>query len=127
VAVPYAQTFLGLDREGANQTVREVFQQLVDAGRVALALPTTVERVLSKLEAGQLEIRVGEDGRNGTTTRRSRRTAATRQSTSVLVPLVVCLASLAAGVVLTLNQLMQPGWFCLGLGALAALSLLVRR
>ena len=34
---------------------------------------------------------------------------------------------LGSGVVLTLNQLAMPGWFCLGVGGLAALSLLLRR
>ena len=41
--------------------------------------------------------------------------------------LVVSVAGLAAGTVLILNQLLIPGWFCLGLAALAAVSLLWRR
>jgi hypothetical protein len=36
-------------------------------------------------------------------------------------------ASLAAAVVLLLNQLVLASWFCLGLAALAAASLLFRR
>jgi hypothetical protein len=39
----------------------------------------------------------------------------------------ICTAALAAGVVLTMNQYAIAGWFCLGLAAIAALSLLVRR
>jgi predicted unusual protein kinase regulating ubiquinone biosynthesis (AarF/ABC1/UbiB family) len=130
VAVPYAQSFLGLDRQGAAQTAQDVLRQLADAGRVALALPATLERVLGKLEAGQLEIRVAEDGLNGTSrgsSRRGRRAASPRPLLSTFVPLVVCMAALASGVVLTLNSVLVAGWFCLGLGALAAASLLFRR
>jgi predicted unusual protein kinase regulating ubiquinone biosynthesis (AarF/ABC1/UbiB family) len=127
VAVPYAQTFLGLDREGAGQTVQQVLRQVVDAGRVSLTLPSTIERVLAKLEAGELEMQVGEDGRTGTS-RRGRRTASRRASgAGSLVPLMACVALLGAGVALGLNQLVLQGWFCLGLGGLAAASLVVRR
>lgn len=126
VAVPYAQTFLGLDRQGANQTVQEVFRQVLDAGRVALTIPATLERVLTKLEAGELQVHVAEDGVNGSARRGSRR-APPRPLRSLAVPLLVCVAALASGVVLMLNAVVIAGWFCLGLGALAALSLLVRR
>jgi predicted unusual protein kinase regulating ubiquinone biosynthesis (AarF/ABC1/UbiB family) len=124
VAVPYAQAFLGLDREGANQTARQVFQQILDAGRITLTLPTALDRVLSKLETGQLEIRVGEDGVNRGP-RRMRRAVAARQTSRVAVPLLICLGALAGGVILTMNQFAVPGWFCLGLAAVAALRLLL--
>jgi predicted unusual protein kinase regulating ubiquinone biosynthesis (AarF/ABC1/UbiB family) len=126
VAVPYAQTFLGLDREGAGQTVQQVFRQVVDAGRVSLTLPSTIERVLAKLEAGELEMQFGEDGRNGTS-RRGRRSSGRRSGSGSVVPLIACVALLGAGVALGLNQLVLQGWFCLGLGGLAAASLVVRR
>jgi predicted unusual protein kinase regulating ubiquinone biosynthesis (AarF/ABC1/UbiB family) len=126
VAVPYAQTFLGLNREGAGQTVQQVFRQVVDAGRVSLTLPSTLERVLAKLEAGELEVQFGEDGHNGTA-RRGRRSSSARRSSGMLMPLIACVALLGAGVALGLNQLVLQGWFCLGLGGLAAASLVVRR
>jgi predicted unusual protein kinase regulating ubiquinone biosynthesis (AarF/ABC1/UbiB family) len=124
IAVPYAQAFLGLDRQGANQTAREVFQQVLDAGRIALALPATMERVLSKLEAGQLEIRVAEDGVGPSAPARGRRAP---YRSANLVPMLVCMTAFISGVVLTLNQVVLAGWFCLGVGALAAISLLLRR
>jgi predicted unusual protein kinase regulating ubiquinone biosynthesis (AarF/ABC1/UbiB family) len=130
VAVPYAQAFLGLDRSGANQTAQDVLRQVLDAGRIALALPSTLERVLARLEAGELQIHVAEDGINGTArgvARRTRRTVTSRSARGVAVPLLVCLGGLASGVILTLNAFAVPGWFCLGLGAIAALSLLIRR
>jgi predicted unusual protein kinase regulating ubiquinone biosynthesis (AarF/ABC1/UbiB family) len=129
VAVPYAQKFLGLSRDGANQTAQQLLTQLLDAGRTLLTLPVTFERVLSRIEAGQLEVRIAEDGRDGTATTfatRVRRRAA-RQPASSLAAFVISLASLAAGVLLALNTLMLPAWFCLGLAALAAASLLLRR
>jgi hypothetical protein len=99
---------------------------VLDAGRVALGLPATLERVLAKIEAGELQVHVSENGLGGTA-QRVRRTATSRTSRSVGVPLLVCLAGLASGVILTLNALLVPGWFCLGLAALAALTLLLRR
>jgi predicted unusual protein kinase regulating ubiquinone biosynthesis (AarF/ABC1/UbiB family) len=129
VAVPYAQTFLGLDREGAGQTAQQVVRQLLDAGRVALALPATFERVLTKLEAGELAMQVAEDGANGTARggRRTRRASGPQPLRNTVVPLLVCMSALASGVVLTLNQVVIAGWFCLALGGLAAASLLIRR
>jgi predicted unusual protein kinase regulating ubiquinone biosynthesis (AarF/ABC1/UbiB family) len=129
VAVPYAQKFLGLNRDGANQTAQQVLTQVLDAGRTLLTLPGALERVLSRIETGQLEVRIAEDGRDGATTvfaRRARRRAA-RQPVSGLAAFALTLASLAAGVVLALNQLMLPAWFCLALAAVAAVSLLIRR
>jgi predicted unusual protein kinase regulating ubiquinone biosynthesis (AarF/ABC1/UbiB family) len=128
VAVPYAQTFLGLNREGAGQTVQQVFRQVLDAGRVSLGLPATLERVLAKLEAGELEVQFGEDGRNGTS-RRSRRSssASGRSAGGALLSLIACVALLVTGVALAVNQLELQSWFCLGLGAFAAASLVLRR
>ena len=128
VAVPYAQTFLGLNRESANQTARDILQQALAAGRVALALPTTLERVLTKLEAGQLEIRVGEDGVAARAPGgRTRRATAARRGSNTLVPLLVCAIAFASGVILTLSQVALAGWFCFGVGAIAAFTLLLRR
>src|SRR6266581_2031995 len=39
VAVPYARKFLGLDVKGMEQTLRQLFNQFLDAGRVLLKLP----------------------------------------------------------------------------------------
>lgn len=130
VAVPYAQAFLGLGRDNANQTAQQVLSSLVDAGRTMLVLPSTLERVLTKLEAGELEVRIGENGRNGTLGGRwlrVRRASVRSSARGAAIPLTVCLAGLAAGTVLAINQLLLPGYLCLALGGLAALTLLVRR
>ena len=129
VAVPYAQKFLGLNRDGANQTAQQLLTQMLDAGRTLLTLPVTVERVLSRIEAGQLEVRIAEDGRDGrptATAGRARRRVG-RPPLNGLAVFAISLASLAAGVELALSQLLLPAWFCLILAALSAGALLIRR
>jgi predicted unusual protein kinase regulating ubiquinone biosynthesis (AarF/ABC1/UbiB family) len=126
VAIPYAQKFLGLSRDGASQSAQQILTQLLAAGRTMLVLPSTLERVLSKVEAGQIEVRVGEDGRNGTSRGGRRRGVGIREGGG-LSKAAICAVSLAAGVVLMLNMFIVPAWFCLGLAGLAAASLLFRR
>jgi predicted unusual protein kinase regulating ubiquinone biosynthesis (AarF/ABC1/UbiB family) len=129
VAVPYAQKFLGLNRDGANQTAQQLLTQMLDAGRTLLTLPVTVERVLSRIEAGQLEVRIAEDARDGrptATAGRARRRVG-RPPLNGLAVFAISLASLAAGVELALSQLLLPAWFCLILAALSVGALLIRR
>jgi predicted unusual protein kinase regulating ubiquinone biosynthesis (AarF/ABC1/UbiB family) len=129
VAIPYAQKFLGLSRDGASQSAQQLLTQVLDAGRTMLTLPATLERVLAKVEAGQIEVRLGEDGVNGTSRGRfgrSRRSGA-RSESSALTGAAIFGVSVLAGVVLMMNQLLIPGWFCFGLAALAVLGLLLRR
>jgi predicted unusual protein kinase regulating ubiquinone biosynthesis (AarF/ABC1/UbiB family) len=124
VAIPYAQRFLGLSRDGASQNAQQILSQALDAGRTLLALPATLERVLNKVEGGQIEFRIAEDDRrNG---RRGRGRGA-RAVGSGAASAAVAICSLAAGTVLMLNQALMPGWFCLGVAGIAALSLIVRR
>jgi predicted unusual protein kinase regulating ubiquinone biosynthesis (AarF/ABC1/UbiB family) len=126
VAIPYAQRFLGLSRDGASQSAQQLLTQLLDAGRTMLVLPATLERVLSKVEAGQIEVHVAENGVvRGRASRGSR--GAARQGSGVLPAVVMGVAAFAAGVVLTLNLFVVPAWFCFGLAALAVISLLFRR
>src|SRR6266849_7033686 len=71
VATPYARKFLGLDAEGVGQTIQDILQQLLETGRVLLKLPKELERVINKLDTGQIEvktdasIKVGRSRRNG--------------------------------------------------------------
>jgi predicted unusual protein kinase regulating ubiquinone biosynthesis (AarF/ABC1/UbiB family) len=126
VAIPYAQKFLGLDREGAGQTAQQVLTQALEAGRTMLALPSTLERVLSKVEAGQIELRFAENGRNGTSRLRRAPNPASGERVS-LAQGAMFVASIAAGTLLLLNQALIPGWFCLGLAGLTAVGVLLRR
>ena len=124
VALPYAQRFLGLSGNGATQNAQQIMTQLVDAGRILLTLPASLDRVLARAEAGQLEVRVVEDGRNGSSRRNG---SARRPQSAGLAGAVICAAALLGGAALLLNQLAAPGWFCLALAAVAALTLLLRR
>jgi predicted unusual protein kinase regulating ubiquinone biosynthesis (AarF/ABC1/UbiB family) len=127
VALPYAQNFLGLSRDGAQQNAQQLVQQVLDAGRTMLALPATLDRVLARVEAGELEIHVAENGlANGRASRHRRRPAGSRAGGSGLAMFVFA-CSLIAAVVLLLNQVIVAAWFCLGLATLAAASLLFRR
>jgi hypothetical protein len=91
-----------------------------------LVLPATLERVLSKVEAGQIEVQIAEDSRNGTGRGARRRGGASRENGG-LSKAAICVVSLAAGLVLMLNMFVVPAWFCFGLAGLAAASLLLRR
>jgi predicted unusual protein kinase regulating ubiquinone biosynthesis (AarF/ABC1/UbiB family) len=124
VGIPYAQRFLGLSRDGATQSAQQLFTQVLDAGRTMLLLPATMERVLSKIEAGQIEVNVVEDGRSPRGRRAGR---ANRRLSGGVIAMLVFVAAFSAGVVLLLNALLVPGWFCLGLGAIAALRLMFGR
>lgn len=124
VAIPYAQRFLGVSREGASEQVQQILSQAATAGRTLLALPATMERVLNRLEAGQIEVRMSENGRAGS---RRRGGSASRESAGGLAAAAVVVSALVAGTVLLLNQAVAPGWFCLGLAALSAASLMLRR
>jgi predicted unusual protein kinase regulating ubiquinone biosynthesis (AarF/ABC1/UbiB family) len=130
VAIPYAQRFLGLSRDGASQSAQQLLSQVLDAGRTMLTLPATLERVLARVEAGQIEVRLAEDAPNGTAGRgrlsRHRRLSARPESGGFAGAAIVGV-SVAAGVVLMINQLLMPGWFCFGLAGVAALSFVLRR
>ncbi len=133
VATPYARKFLGLDAEGSGQTIQEILNQLVDTGRILLTLPRSLERVVTKLETGQIEVKLADSQRNGRSRRRGRQRGRDRgneSNASVMGSVswvMLFLAEMAGGIILTLEHQPTPGWFCLGLAAVTALGLLVRR
>ncbi|HVB20332.1 MAG TPA: AarF/ABC1/UbiB kinase family protein [Ktedonobacteraceae bacterium] len=133
VATPYARKFLGLDAEGIGQTVQQVLSQVLEAGRTLLALPRELEQVITRLEAGQVEVRLagispsgngkGRHGRN----RRNGLAAAAATGSGNLALGLVFLGTLAGGIVLTMAHQVVPGWFCLGLAGVTVLGLLFKR
>src|SRR5436305_1083821 len=133
VATPYARKFLGLDAEGSGQTIQEILNQLVDTGRILLTLPRSLERVVTKLETGQIEVKLVDSQRNGRSRRRGRRRGRDRGNESNVSGMgsfswaMLFLAEMAGGIILTIEHQPAPGWFCLGLAAVTALGLLVRR
>jgi len=132
VATPYARKFLGLDAEGTGQTLQDIFNQLLETGRVLLTLPRSLEQVITKLETGQIEVKLSDNARNGRSRRRGRGRGARsndRESGGMGGASWVLLfgAEMVGGVVLTMAHQAVPGWFCLGLAGITALALLVKR
>jgi predicted unusual protein kinase regulating ubiquinone biosynthesis (AarF/ABC1/UbiB family) len=131
VATPYARKFLGLDAEGVGQTLQDLLRQVLDSSRILLSLPRSIEQVISKLDAGQIEVKTNLGLQESRSRRRGRRgRTTTNNSTSgggSLTGVAVFVSSLAGGVVLTYVHQTLPGWFCLGLAGITALGLLFRR
>ena len=68
IAAPYARRFLGLGGGDPGQGAQQVLSQLTESGRTLLTIPSALERVLTQLETGQIEVRVAGaplDGRAG--------------------------------------------------------------
>ena len=137
VATPYARKFLGLDAEGAGQTIQQILSQVIEAGRTLLTLPTSLERVISKLETGQIEVKLSNGSSNGRTRRGrgpGRRGRGDRREEAVsssglggFAWVIIFLAEAGGGIFLTIQQQTIPGWFCLGLAGITALGLLIKR
>ncbi|HZO72116.1 MAG TPA: AarF/ABC1/UbiB kinase family protein [Ktedonobacteraceae bacterium] len=132
VATPYARRFLGLDAESMGQTAQELLSQVMDIGRVLLELPRSLERVVNKIETGQVEVRLTDapaPGRGlGRRRRRGNRNSVPSNGGGGGLSLAFAsVASLAGGVFLTNAHLFAPGWFCLGLAGITTLSLILRR
>lgn len=130
VALPYGRKFLGLDAAGIGQTTQQILGQLLDAGKILLTLPHTLDQLISKIDAGQLEVQVGVGSFSRHPHRRRSRgndLPMTRNRGSGLALAFVFALSLISGIYL-LNNLHQPieGWFCLILAALTALALVLR-
>jgi predicted unusual protein kinase regulating ubiquinone biosynthesis (AarF/ABC1/UbiB family) len=129
VALPYGRKFLGLDAAGIGQTTQQVISQLLDVGKILLTLPGALDQLISKIDAGQLEVQIGSFSsplrRRGR--RRNQDPSPTRSRGGGLSLAFVFALSLAGGIYL-LNGLHQPieGWFCLGLSALIVLGLIIR-
>ena len=133
VATPYARKFLGLDAEGTGQAIQEIFSQLLETGRILLTLPRSLEQVITKLETGQIEVKLSDNSRNGRSHRRGRGRGGKSNGDAAPSGLggfswvFIFLAEMAGGIVLTMQHQVVPGWFCLGLAGLTALGLLMRR
>ncbi len=129
VATPYARKFLGLDSEGIGQTAQDLFNQALDTGRTLLALPRALEQVITKLETGQIEVKLASDrpkerlrfrfGRGGG--------GSTASGNGGMSWSLMFIAALAGGIYLTTAHLMIPAWFCLGLAVVTVLGLFLRR
>jgi predicted unusual protein kinase regulating ubiquinone biosynthesis (AarF/ABC1/UbiB family) len=128
VAAPYARKFLGLDAQGAEQILRQLFNQALDTGRAWLALPRSLEQIITRIESGQIEVKLADNGASGRMGFR-RRVSATGGLSSLpgLTWLFMFVASLAGGIfLLTDAHQIGASWFCFGLTGLIALGKLVK-
>lgn len=130
IATPYARKFLGLDAEGAEQILKHLFSQMLDAGRAWLSLPRSLEQVMTKLETGQIEVKLASNRPRGwirSHERRGWRENVEALGVSSFPWLFLFVASLAGGIfLLTDTHQFIAGWFCFGLAGLATLRLLVK-
>jgi predicted unusual protein kinase regulating ubiquinone biosynthesis (AarF/ABC1/UbiB family) len=130
VATPYARKFLGLDARGAQQTLQQLFSQLLETGRVLLALPRSLEQVMTRLESGQIEVKLASSRRGGWTGLRGLRRGRDNGAWSGVCSfawLFMFVASLAGGIfLLTDTHQFIAGWFCFGLAGLTMLGALVK-
>jgi predicted unusual protein kinase regulating ubiquinone biosynthesis (AarF/ABC1/UbiB family) len=130
VATPYARKFLNFDARSAEQTLRQFFNQVLDTGRALLTLPRSLEQVISRLEAGQIEVKLADNGPSGRMGFRGRRRGRGTGRWSGLPGftwLFMFVASLAGGFfLLTDAHQLAAGWFCFGLAGLIALGVLLK-
>ncbi|HET8851300.1 MAG TPA: hypothetical protein VFN02_02145, partial [Ktedonobacteraceae bacterium] len=133
VATAYARKFLGLDAEGMGQTLHQLFGQLLGTGRVLMTLPGSLQQLISRLEAGQIEVKLASPlvpARPGTRKGRhyiSRSEWPKCSGTPCGYQAFMFVASLAGGIFLLVEaHLCIPGWFCLGLAGLTILGALVK-
>jgi predicted unusual protein kinase regulating ubiquinone biosynthesis (AarF/ABC1/UbiB family) len=117
-ATPYAQQFLGLDAKGTSDTVQEFLRQILENARIAATLPRSVERLITRIETGQLEMRLADLPAN---------TTANGYNGGRIPLMLMFLGSLGGGVYLTKVQRKIPAWFCLGLAGLTAVGSLLRK
>jgi predicted unusual protein kinase regulating ubiquinone biosynthesis (AarF/ABC1/UbiB family) len=130
-AAPYARKSLGLgmNAEGAEQTLRHLFSRVLETGRVLLTLPLSLERVLTRLESGPIEVRHVNSGQGRWM--RSRGCGSRRDRSESPLPgftwFFMFVASLAGGIFLMSDaHQFIAGWFCFGLVGLITLAMLLK-
>ena len=130
VATPYARAFLGLDATGMEQRAQQLLGQALIAGRALLTLPHALEQVLSKLEAGELEVTMASRESNGGGSLRERRSKGGSGSATAVpgftLPFMFA-ASLAGGIfLLTDAHQFIASWFCFALAGLCTVRVWVK-
>lgn len=128
VATPYARTFLGLDSGGIAEMVRKLPTQALEMGRLLLKLPRTLDHLVTRLETGQLEVRLAGDGAaNGSRRRRNGYGRSNGAGGSSLSWVLLSAVTMVGGIFLLTNaNLIVAGWFLLSLCGLSSLRLVLR-
>jgi predicted unusual protein kinase regulating ubiquinone biosynthesis (AarF/ABC1/UbiB family) len=130
VATLYARKFLSLDAESVEQTLHQLFKHLLDTGRALLTLPRSLEQIITRLESGQIEVKLASNEPHGwihLRGQRNRRNNGKEPGLHSFTWLFMFIASLAAGIfLLTDAHQFIPAWFCFGLAGLTMLRALVK-
>src|SRR6266566_76838 len=91
VAAPYARKFMGIDAEAIGRAIQQLVRQFVETMNTLLKMPGSIERILTKLEAGQFVINLGGDIGIGATAFRRRES----NSANAAFPLALALMFVA--------------------------------
>jgi predicted unusual protein kinase regulating ubiquinone biosynthesis (AarF/ABC1/UbiB family) len=59
VAAFYSRKFIGIDTEAIGRAIQQFFRQFVETMNTLLEMPGTIERIVTKFEAGQFVINLG--------------------------------------------------------------------
>jgi predicted unusual protein kinase regulating ubiquinone biosynthesis (AarF/ABC1/UbiB family) len=128
VATPYARKFFGIDAVNIEQTVEQLLAQLLEAGRILLNMPRTLEQLMNKLDAGQLEVKAHLGLPEGKSDQRKvLNLSGSTSGINSFAVIVVFVISITGGILLDNAHHMITSWFCFGLAAITALRLLFRR
>ncbi len=125
VAAPYARKFMGIDAEAVRRAIQQLLRQFVETMNTLLKMPGSIERILSKLEAGQFVINLGGDIGIGATAFRRRESNSANTAFPIALALMFlgCLAA-AAFFLYDHDQILSI--VTLGLAAILGLRLFLR-
>ena len=125
VAAPYARKFLGLNTDEIGKTIQQLLAQLLETVNTLLKMPRTIERILTKLEAGQFVINLGGDIGVGATAFR-RRENNSAQAAFPLALALMFIASLGAAAFFLYDHDHILAVAALGLAAFLGLRMFLR-
>jgi len=125
LAVPYARKFLGLNTEDIGKTIQQLLAQLLETVNTLMKMPRTIERILTKLEAGQFVINIGGDiGIGATAFRRRDNAAQAAFPLSLALMFIACLGAALFFLHNDHNQILAIA--ALGLAAFLGLRMFLR-
>ncbi len=125
VAAPYARKFMGIDAEAIGRAIQQLVRQFVETMNTLLKMPGSIERILSKLEAGQFVINLGGDIGIGATAFRRRESNSANTAFPIALSLMF-LGCLAAAAFFLYDHDPILSFVTLGLAAILGLRLFLR-
>src|SRR5437667_11311961 len=114
---------MGIDTEAIGRAIQQLLRQLVDTMNTLLKMPGSIERILTKLEAGQFVINLGGDIGIGATAFRRRESSGNAFPIALALMFVACLG-VAAFFIYDHDRILAL--LSLGLAALLGVRMLLR-